>query len=101
MLSWPRSALIRTVTDAASFRPACEALDAGSGVYVRRRARKPGHRGGRGCCRAAQRDDHELTADLAEAKATIDELTNRPLRIQLQARRNTDKVVAMVTGALN
>ena len=93
---------LNALTDVASFRAACEALNAGSGVYVP--ADTPANPATAAVADAVAPLNAmitQLTADLAEAEDTIDTLTNRPLRIQLQSNRNTDKVVAMVTGPLN
>jgi hypothetical protein len=92
---------LNALTDVASFRAACEALNAGSGVYVP--ADSPANPATAAVADAVAPLNAliaSLEADLADAVATIDTLTNRPLRIQLQAKRNTDKVVAMVTGPL-
>ena len=42
-----------------------------------------------------------VAAAISPLNAMIAQLTNRPLRVQLSTRRNTDRVVAMVTGPLN
>ncbi len=76
---------LEALNTVAEFRAACEGE---GGVYVP--ADNP-----------AFPANGAVTDAVAPLNAMIAQLTNRPLRVQLQAKRNTDKVVVMVTGPLN
>jgi hypothetical protein len=105
---------LSTLNTVAEFRAACEALNGGTGVYV-----PADTQGGNPASAAiteaveaaiaplndqitaltAERD--QLQADLDASEAARLALVNRPLKVTLQARRSSGRVVAMVTGPLN
>lgn len=78
------------------FRTACEGE---GGVYVP--ADNPSFPANGAIADAVAAAVAPLNAMIADLEDQIDALTDRPLRVQLQAKRQNDKVVAMVTGPLN